>query len=79
MFVLIIFILAYGVASHALIDPYRSLNLSEVLPLLMDIVFLPYWQMYGELSLDRSVPSKFPQRSIHSEIILVEPGKIQSI
>ena len=45
--------LAYGVASQALIDPYRELTLETLGPLLKDIVFLPYWQMYGELSLDR--------------------------
>ena len=64
MFLLIIFILAYGVASHALIDPYRMLNMSEIAPLLLDIVFLPYWQMYGELSLDRFKKSGTTQQSI---------------
>ena len=66
MFLLIIFILAYGVASHALIDPYRMLNMSEIAPLLLDIVFLPYWQMYGELSLDRlKIVWHTPQWLIH--------------
>ncbi len=49
---LIVFILAYGVASQALIDPYRELDWSNVATLIQDIIFLPYWQMYGELSLE---------------------------
>ena len=53
MFLLMIFILAYGVASHALIDPYRMIDPETITPLLVEIFFLPYWQMYGELSLDR--------------------------
>ena len=52
MFLLIIFILAYGVANQAIIDPYRDFNWVDFWKLLFQIVFLPYWQMYGELSLD---------------------------
>lgn len=52
MFLLVIFILGYGVASQAMIDPYRLFRWSELGPLIFDIFFLPYWQMYGELSLD---------------------------
>ena len=55
MFLLFIFILAYGVASQALVDPYRDFTIENIAPLLRDIIFLPYWQMYGELSLDRYV------------------------
>lgn len=52
---LIIFITAYGVGSQAIIDPYRELNFQTIGLLLYDIFFLPYWQMYGELSLDSIV------------------------
>ena len=50
---LIVFILAYGVAVQALIDPYRPFSWSHFSTLIQDIIFLPYWQMYGELQLDR--------------------------
>ena len=49
---LIVFILAYGVAVQALIDPYRPFSWTDLEHLVQDIVFLPYWQMYGELQLD---------------------------
>lgn len=52
MFLLIIFILAYGVAASALMDPYRQFNWNTLGKVLFDILLLPYWQMYGELSLD---------------------------
>ncbi len=53
VFLLVVFILAYGVASQAIIDPYRQFSWDGVWPLMFEIMFLPYWQMYGELSLDR--------------------------
>ena len=49
---LIVFILAYGVAVHALIDPYREWSWDDLGDLLQDIIFLPYWQMFGELNLE---------------------------
>ena len=49
---LIVFILAYGVAVQALIDPYRPFTWTDLEHLVQDIIFLPYWQMYGELQLD---------------------------
>ena len=52
MMLLVIFILAYGVAAHALMDPYREFRWDELGSVLFDIILLPYWQMYGELSLD---------------------------
>ena len=53
MLLLIVFILAYGVSSQAIIDPYREFSLENFGPLLFNIIFLPYWQMYGELQLER--------------------------
>lgn len=54
MFLLFIFILGYGVASQAMIDPYRVFSWAGFGKLMLEDVFLlPYWQMYGELSLDR--------------------------
>ena len=52
MMLLIVFILAYGVAIQAIIDPYRELSLDTIGEVLFSIVFMPYWQMYGELSLE---------------------------
>ncbi|CAH1793997.1 unnamed protein product, partial [Owenia fusiformis] len=45
--ILLVFILAYGVASQALRYPNAPVSWN----LLKDIVYLPYWQMYGELEL----------------------------
>lgn len=47
--ILIIVILAYGVASQTLRFPNDTVEWK----LLKDVVYLPYWQMYGELMLDR--------------------------
>ena len=52
MMLLIVFILAYGVAIQAIIDPYRELSMDTIGKVLFSIVFMPYWQMYGELSLE---------------------------
>ena len=53
MMLLSIFILGYGTASQALIHPSRSFDWSSVPSLVEGILFLPYWQMYGEISLDK--------------------------
>ena len=55
---LIVFILAYGVAVQALIDPYRKFSWGELEHLIQDIIFLPYWQMYGELQLESIAVNK---------------------
>ena len=52
MALLVIFIIAYGVANQAIIDPYRDLDWKNIGPLLYDIIVLPYWQMYGDLQLE---------------------------
>ena len=50
---LAVYIAAYGVALQAIIDPYRELKLENAGVLLYNIMVLPYWQMYGELQLER--------------------------
>ena len=50
---LIVFIMGYGIASQALIDPYRPFSFENVRTFLYNTLMLPYWQMYGELSLDK--------------------------
>ena len=53
MLVLVIFILAYGTASQALIHPQTEFAMSKIPQMLNNIIYLPYWQMYGELNLDQ--------------------------
>uniref|UniRef100_A0A1I8FK99 Ion_trans domain-containing protein n=1 Tax=Macrostomum lignano TaxID=282301 RepID=A0A1I8FK99_9PLAT len=45
--ILVVFLLAYGVAAQALLYPNSPLSWK----LIKDVVYLPYWQMYGELQL----------------------------
>ena len=52
LLLLVIFILGYGVASQALLNPHQQFSWAELPALLSNIIFLPYWQMYGELSLE---------------------------
>ena len=59
MLLLIVFILAYGVSSQAIIDPYREFSAENFGPLLFSIIFLPYYQMYGELQLERWATSNY--------------------
>ena len=49
---LIVFICAYGVGSQAILNPYRELSWSTLEELFDGVLFLPYWQMYGELNLE---------------------------
>ena len=53
MLLLLIFILAYGTASQALIHPEQEFQLDRIPEILNGILYLPYWQMYGEISLDQ--------------------------
>ncbi|XP_071090476.1 transient receptor potential cation channel subfamily M member-like 2 [Haliotis cracherodii] len=46
--ILVVFLLAYGVASQGLLYPQRKPDAV----ILKDIVFYPYWQLYGEIFLD---------------------------
>ena len=43
---------SYAVGSEALIDPYRPATWATLERLTPRLLLLPYWQMYGELSLD---------------------------
>lgn len=47
------FACAYGVAVQALVDPYREADWKEVARTAGAVLELPYWQMYGELQLER--------------------------
>ena len=62
---LAIFIIAYGVANQAIINPYRDLKWENIGPLFYDIIMLPYWQMYGELQLETYVRSYKILKKIH--------------
>ncbi|CAG5125692.1 unnamed protein product [Candidula unifasciata] len=46
--VLVVFLLAYGVASQALLYKHRDTSWQ----ILKDILYFPYWQLYGELFLE---------------------------
>ncbi|CAD5115014.1 DgyrCDS4036 [Dimorphilus gyrociliatus] len=46
--ILLVFIVTYGVASHALLFPNTPASWS----LLKNVIYIPYWQMYGDLFLD---------------------------
>ena len=52
LLLLAIFILGYGVASQALLNPATVFEWSALPKLIDGIVFQPYWQMYGELNLE---------------------------
>ncbi len=46
--ILVVFLLAYGISSQALMYPQR-----DFYPLIFrDIFYYPYWQIYGELWLE---------------------------
>ena len=67
LFLLIIFILAYGTASQALLSPQSSLQLENIMMMIEKVMWLPYWQMYGELSLTELVPLQ-QQQSLNSNM-----------
>lgn len=46
--ILLVFIVAYGVASQAILFPNTALSPNIIL----DVLRRPYWQMYGELFLE---------------------------
>ncbi|XP_039250889.2 transient receptor potential cation channel subfamily M member-like 2 isoform X1 [Styela clava] len=48
LFILVVFLLAYGVASQALLYPGET-SFSQII---VGIIYKPYWQIYGELFLD---------------------------
>ncbi|XP_022257854.1 transient receptor potential cation channel subfamily M member 1-like [Limulus polyphemus] len=49
LLILFIFILSYGVASQALLKRNRQ----PFMGIFREVFYLPYWQLYGELNLDR--------------------------
>jgi len=48
LLVLAVFIISFGVAFQAILHPNQTPSWST----LIDIVWRPYWQMFGELFLD---------------------------
>nr|XP_034329514.1 transient receptor potential cation channel subfamily M member-like 2 isoform X1 [Crassostrea gigas] len=54
LLVLIVFLLAYGVARHSLLYGQTEPSWN----ILGDILFHPYWQLYGELSFDDSMKTR---------------------
>ena len=46
--ILAVFIISFGIAFQALLDPNKPSSWS----LLVDVLWRPYWQMYGEMYLD---------------------------
>ena len=50
MLILAVFIISFGVAFQALLDPNKPPSWN----LLVNIIWRPYWQMYGELFLEDS-------------------------
>ena len=55
MLLLIVFILGYGTASQALLNPKEKFQEEDIPGFINNIIFLPYWQMYGELNLENVV------------------------
>ena len=51
MFLLIIFIVGYGVSNQAITAPHRELTGANIGQLMYNITILPYWKMYGDLQL----------------------------
>lgn len=49
--ILVVFMLAYAVAAQALQYPDRSFYWG----IFGDIIYYPYWQLYGELNLEQSI------------------------
>ena len=58
LFLLIIFILGYGTAREALLKSYSSFNVTYVPEILNDVLFIPIWEMLGELEVEALVPTK---------------------
>ncbi|XP_072167495.1 transient receptor potential cation channel subfamily M member 3-like [Diadema setosum] len=50
--ILFVFLISYGVASRALMSPMKEWDWN----VLRDVVYTPYWQIYGELFIDESDP-----------------------
>jgi len=48
LIVLVVFIVSFGIAFQAILHPNQPLSWS----MLADVIWRPYWQMFGELFLD---------------------------
>ena len=82
MFLLSVFILAYGVAIQAVIDPYRELTWDKFSDVLFQIFFMPYWQMYGELSLEEievTVPNCITNTPTFNSTNITQSSNISNI
>ena len=58
MLLLIIFILGYGTASQALLNPKEKFNVAHVSEFANNIIFISFWQMFGELNLDSFITTE---------------------
>ncbi|WAR20827.1 TRPM3-like protein [Mya arenaria] len=58
--VMIVFLLAYGVASQGLLYHVRSPSWT----ILKDVLYFPYWQLYGEIYLDEIDSNVWGQRQL---------------
>ncbi|XP_061184290.1 transient receptor potential cation channel subfamily M member-like 2 [Saccostrea echinata] len=55
LLLVVVFLFAYGVASQSLLYRQREASCTwDILIILKDIVFYPYWELYGELEFDES-------------------------
>lgn len=54
LLVVIVFLAAYGVARHSLLYGRTAASWK----IITDVLFHPYWQLYGELNFDESMRSK---------------------
>ena len=57
MLLLLIFIIGYGTASQALHNPKEKFQFSQLSEFANNILFVPFWQMFGELDLENFVPA----------------------
>ena len=48
LLIIAVFIISFGIAFQGMLDPNRPLTMN----LIVDIIWRPYWQMYGELFLE---------------------------
>ncbi|XP_013384358.1 transient receptor potential cation channel subfamily M member 2 isoform X1 [Lingula anatina] len=67
--ILLVFLLAYGVAVQALLYPNHKRDWS----ILKDVVYIPYWQMYGDLFLDET-SGKIDQCTSNATLYLQDNG-----
>lgn len=55
---LLVFVLGYGIATRVLVShtcrnrEYLNFNFKSFSDFISEVIFFPYWQMFGELQLD---------------------------